>query len=197
LIGCVVLALIAFRLGWGVLGSPRSRFADFLRPWAVVRSYVVELVRLSPPRHAGHNPLGGWMVALLLAACFATAATGLFSGGDGGAGPFAASVFGSGSEGLAGLHAVLGNFLVPLVVVHVLGVLADWLLTGDNVIRAMITGAKELDRAQAAREPPLVGHRRAIALGVVVAVLGGYLLARFPPDPDGHDAEAESGTEAG
>ena len=57
-----ILALLGFRLLWGFVGSRRSRFADFICSWGRVRAYTAELVDLAPPRHVGHNPLGGWMV---------------------------------------------------------------------------------------------------------------------------------------
>ena len=38
--GYFLLVAIVFRLGWGVIGSTHARFADFVRPWSVVRSHV-------------------------------------------------------------------------------------------------------------------------------------------------------------
>ncbi len=75
------------------------------------------------------------------------------------------------------LHEGLANALIPLIVIHLLGVLADWVLTKDNIVWAMITGRKELEDAEAAREAPLVGNRRAAALAALVALAGGLLIA--------------------
>ncbi len=55
--------------------------------------------------------------------------------------------------------------------------LADWVLTRDNIVWAMITGRKELGDAEAAREAPLVGNWRAVALAALVALAGGLLIA--------------------
>src|SRR5262245_11271175 len=63
--GYGVAGLLFFRLIWGFIGSPRSRFADFLRPWSAVKAYTERLRRLQPTPAIGHNPLGGWMIIIL------------------------------------------------------------------------------------------------------------------------------------
>jgi len=172
--GCTALALVIFRLPWGFIGSAHSRFADFVRGFSAAAAYGRQLLRLRVPRHVGHNPLGGWMVVILLAAVAATAITGLFSAGrDGEAGPFAPA----GGRGLSDWHEILGNLVIVLVVFHVCGVLVDILLTGENIVRSMFTGRKELDEAAAALERPLVSSRRAVVPLIVAAAVGGYLLS--------------------
>ncbi len=174
--GYALLFLLAFRLPWGLVGSPRSRFADFLHAWPTVRDYSRRLIRLGPPRAIGHNPLGGWMVVVLLGTVFLTALSGLFAGNGRVAGPFVTARHGV-FEALGELHEGLANALIPLIVIHLLGVLADWVLTRDNIIWAMITGRKKLDDAEAAREASLAGNRRAVALAALVALAGGLLIA--------------------
>jgi cytochrome b len=53
-----VLALVLFRLVWGVLGSQTARFSDFLGGFAAIQKYLVH----RESKSVGHNPLGGWMV---------------------------------------------------------------------------------------------------------------------------------------
>ena len=59
--GMVALALVAFRIGWGVLGSHYARFTQFVRgPRAVLQS-------IREPVHApGHSPLGALSIICLL-----------------------------------------------------------------------------------------------------------------------------------
>src|ERR1700688_4104574 len=83
--GYAIAGLILFRLAWGFVGSPRSRFADFLHGWPVVKRYSWRLLRLDPPHSIGHNPLGGWMIAVLIATASGMIATGLFAAGRGAA----------------------------------------------------------------------------------------------------------------
>ena len=140
--GYVVLCLVLFRILWGFVGNERARFSDFVANWPTVRRYAAGLARLKPVRYVGHNPLGGWMILLLLIVLLAIVATGLLG---------AAGIRGSLLEGLLtraqahrfeGIHEALANVLYILVGIHVAGVLVDMLLTRENLIRAMIDGQK-------------------------------------------------------
>jgi cytochrome b len=175
--GYGVLFVIGFRVPWGFIGSRHSRFSDFVVSWTRVKAHARALVLdLEAPRSVGHNPLGGWMIVVLLAVTLLTALTGLFAGDEEAAGPYAAAA-GWLSEPLGALHEALADLLIPLIVLHVVGVLVHWLLSGENVIRAMIDGHKDLDADTAAAEPRLVRTWRALAVLVVVAFLGGYVIA--------------------
>jgi len=179
--GYVALLLVLFRLGWGVFGSAHSRFTDFVYSWRKVGSYCAQLLRLKPPRYVGHNPLGGWMVLALLAVIVAASVTGMFTASeDGGGGPYAGLI---GGEGLYELHETLGNALIVLVVVHVLGVVADWILTRENLVAAMITGRKHMDETAASREPATIPTGRSLPIVIVVLAIGVYLLVISPPGP--------------
>lgn len=157
------LALVAFRLVWGVIGSRHSRFGDFIRPWSEVRAYARRLAVLRPPAFTGHNPLGGWMIVLLLVMTAATALTGVLS----------LSV-----HAFEDLHEGIANTLLILAGIHVLGVLVDWLLTGDNLVRAMVTGVKTpaVDRP-VAPESPFVPGWRGVAAGALTVALWVWLVA--------------------
>jgi cytochrome b len=175
--GYALFLLVLFRLMWGLIGSRHSRFGDFVHPWSKVRSYVGRLLSLSPPRHVGHNPLGGWMILLLLATVLGVALTGMAAGAPLGApGILPAGVPRALAEIMEEIHEGLANFLILLAVVHVIGVLAGWLFTGENLIRAMITGDKQLDEAAAADEPAPVGLWRAVPLLLLLVLLGYYML---------------------
>jgi len=174
--GYVVALLLAFRLVWGFVGSVHSRFSDFVYSRRSVRDYVRQLLRLAPPRFVGHNPLGGWMVILMLAVLAGTVVTGLFSGDDdGGAGILLPLIAAPRGEGLAEVHEFFGDFIIVLATIHVLAVFVDWFLTGDNLVKAMITGRKRLDDEQARKQRPLAGGWRSAIVAAVVAGLGAVL----------------------
>lgn len=167
--GYALTAALLFRLVWGFCGSRHSRFSDFVRPWRDVRAYALALLRLRPPPSVGHNPLGGWMVLALLATLALIAATGLFSakGTTGIAGPLAQLLPRATARAIGETHEALFDVLMVLVVIHVFGVLTEILLTGDNLIRAMITGRKELTESEARREGALVSPLWAVLVVVV------------------------------
>jgi cytochrome b len=174
--GYVVALLLVFRLVWGFAGSVHSRFSDFVYSRGAVTAYAKQLLRLKPPRFVGHNPLGGWMVILMLAVLVGTVATGLFSGDDdGGAGILLPLIAAPGGEGLAEIHEFFGNFIIVLAVIHVLAVAVDWLLTRDNLVMAMLTGRKQLDDDEAARQKPLASGWRGAIVAAIVAGVGAIL----------------------
>ena len=175
--GYAVLGLLVFRLAWGFIGSPRSRFRDFVHRWPVVGAYLRRLVRFDPPHSVGHNPAGGWMVTALLAILATMIATGLLASGRHGAGPLAAFVPVAWTAIAGNLHELVSNLLIGLVVVHVAGVAAEWLMTGDNLVRAMINGRKKLAADVAARERPVAPAWRAALVGLVAVALVGALVA--------------------
>jgi cytochrome b len=177
--GYLVTLLLVFRLIWGVIGSPRSRFRDFVHGRQVVGDYVRRLFALDPPRYVGHNPLGGWMVVLMLIVLSLTVLTGLFSGEKvGPAGLLFSVASGPGSEGLGEVHEVFANVILILAVVHICGVLADWWLTGENLVSAMISGVKQLDETSASAEKPTAPTWRMIVAAGLVAVAGALLFAK-------------------
>jgi cytochrome b len=165
--GYGIAGLLVFRLFWGFIGSRHSRFSDFVRPWPRLRDYLKRLMRFDPPHSTGHNPVGGWMILALIFFLLLMILTGLFGANRRAAGPLA-SWLGAGTAGLAGgLHSLLSSLLIGLVVVHIAGVFGEWLLTGENLIRAMVTGLKRLPAAEAAGEPPPAPIWRAALIGIL------------------------------
>src|SRR5262249_56972364 len=65
--GCTALALVLFRIVWGLIGSRHSLFADFVRsPRVVLRDLRASLQRRRDS-HTGSDPLAGWVVSARLA----------------------------------------------------------------------------------------------------------------------------------
>jgi cytochrome b len=130
--GYTVLGLIAFRLVWGFVGPEHARFSDFVPAPARLRAYLASLVRGRPERHLGHNPAGGVMILLLLAAVLLAAGSGWLMTMD----RF------WGKDWVEELHEAAAYFALLLVGVHVAGVVVSSLLHRENLVRAMITGKK-------------------------------------------------------
>jgi cytochrome b len=176
--GYGLLAALLFRLVWGFAGSHHSRFSDFIRPWSDVKVHALALLRLRPHPYVGHTPIGGWMILTLLGMLTLIGVTGLFAAGDEGAagGPLAEFLPRWLAHGIAEFHEGLFNVLLGLVVFHTLGVLTETVLTGDNLLRAMLTGRKTVSEAQARREGGVVAPFWAL---IVVMVSGAAVWLAF------------------
>jgi cytochrome b len=149
--GYVVLALVAVRLIWGLVGSRHARFRDFVPRPRELLGYLKSLLRGQPRRYLGHNPAGGAMIVLMLAMLVLTGGSGWLSTTD---------AF-WGVEWVENLHAAAANLTVVLVFAHVAGVVFSSLQHRENLVLAMITGRK---RAEAAPEPDYEPHRREITV---------------------------------
>lgn len=141
-LGYTVLGLVALRLLWGVVGSRHARFAEFVPSPRRLARYAGDVVARREARHLGHNPAGGAMIVLLLAALAAIGITGWLQTTD----RF------WGSELLEEVHETLANGTLVLIGLHVAGVLYSSLRHRENLVLAMFTGRK---RAEAGASPAL------------------------------------------
>jgi cytochrome b len=155
-VGYVILALVAARLLWGLVGTRHARFASFVKGPRTVLRYLKDMVLLRAPATVGHNPAAAVMIVALLIALAATGVTGLMLHGAGNAaGPLAGLMapYGVLEDPLEDVHEFFAGLTLGLVGFHVAGVLFSSLLHRENLIRAMITGRKRVqrDEAEAAR----------------------------------------------
>ena len=137
--GATVLAVAAFRLPWGLIGSRYARFADFVRGPAAVKDYLLSLLRLQPEHHLGHNPAGGWAIVALLVLAILTGLAGWATYND------------LGGQWLEEVHEALAATMLTVVIVHVAGVLSGSLVHGENLVRAMVDERKDGVPEQAIR----------------------------------------------
>lgn len=161
--GYIIIGLLVFRIVWGFVGPPVSRFRAFIYGPAETWRYAKAFVTRHPVHYKGHNPLGSLMVFALLTFIGLTCWTGLEVYALEGRGPLAqagdfliANVYASSEDheiisGRKGahvfwedLHEIFANFTVFLIILHILGVVAASIVHGENLIKAMITG--KLDR---------------------------------------------------
>jgi cytochrome b len=132
-IGWVMVVLLVLRIVWGLVGSERAaRFSSFVRGPGAVLAYARAMLQRRAPRFVGHNPLGGWMVVVLMLTLSAIAFTGWLLGTD--------AFFGS--ELMEELHEALAYGLLGLVALHVAGVIYTGSHQRENLVRAMLSGRK-------------------------------------------------------
>lgn len=173
LFGYAALALVLFRLVWGLVGSESARFSSFVRGPVAVAGYLRSLADRAPDRARTHNPLGGWAVLALLGLVLAQAATGLFANDDIlFRGPLFPLVGKELSDRLTVWHYRISDALLVLVAAHVVAVLLYRFVLGHDLITAMVTGRKRLPASVA---PPRLA--RPLAAAVAFAAAAGAVWA--------------------
>lgn len=172
--GYALLALLLFRLLWGFVGSETARFTHFLRGPEAVAKFLGEVLRPGPERRAGHNPLGGWAVMLLIVLLAVQGVSGLYSSDEIALfGPLSGTVSADVVELMNEIHAFDQNLILGVIVVHVIAVFWHMLYKKETLIRAMFSGRKELPVDPALRFAPawLAWLIAAIAAAIVWGVV--------------------------
>ena len=173
--GYLILLIVLYRIAWGVIGGEHARFVNFIRPWADVKAHLESVLRLSPPACLGHNPTGGWMIILMLVTLILVVMTGMMAAvGESVSIPFFNGLPRYVAKAAEEVHEGAANVMMVMVGIHIIGVLVESLLSGENLIRSMINGRKY--RPAGTPDSRRVGTWRAILLTVIVTALGAYLL---------------------
>jgi cytochrome b len=133
-LGYAALAIVAVRFVWGFIGSRYARFGDFVRSPGKTLRYLWAVVVHREPHYVGHNPLGGWMIVMLLATTAVICGTGWLYTTD--------AYWGVAWVGE--LHEGATDFLIVLVALHVAGVVYTSIRQKENLVKAMITGTKRV-----------------------------------------------------
>lgn len=169
-LGQLALALLAFRLLWGLVGGHWSRFAAFpLRPQA----FADFLRGQGDARlHTGHNPLGSLSVLVLLALLSMQILSGLVSNDDiAFAGPLSHLVSNASVAAATAFHKTWGKLLMlGWVLLHLAALIAHrW--RGHRLVPAMVHGDKTL--AQPAPSSRDDGRTRLLAALLLALCLAG------------------------
>ena len=156
-LGYCVLALLVFRLVWGLVGGRWSRFSTFLySPGRLVR-YLRGTPH--PEDGVGHSPLGALSVFGLLGVVAAQVATGLLSDDEiAFAGPLTRFVSNAVVGQATSYHKEIGQFLVlGLVGLHLLAVIFYVVVRKQRLGRPLVGGDKDLPApAPAARDDAVI-----------------------------------------
>lgn len=175
--GYAVLTLVLFRILWGFVGSTHARFSDFIYGPRALIGYIKTLPSRTAAKFAGHNPLGGISVVLILLCVLAQAGTGLFANDDIiNEGPLFKHVSKELSDWLTTIHKYNFNVLLTLIGVHVAAVLYYLIYKSENLIKPMFTGRKHLP-AGTAQAPMCSPVLAVVALAVCAA--GVWFLIRY------------------
>ena len=168
--GSVLLGLFVFRLVWGVIGGSTARFSQFVAmPWTVLN-------HLNPntpsAKKAGHNPLGGYSVLIMLVLLGVQLGTGLFAVDVDGLESGHLSHLVSFDQGRAAsaFHGLSFNLLLVVIGLHILAILFYRFVRRRNLVTPMITGRDHELSANVAPLRPASPLWLLLAIGIAAAV---------------------------
>ncbi|MBX3645494.1 MAG: cytochrome b/b6 domain-containing protein [Rubrivivax sp.] len=177
--GYTVLALLVFRLLWGLVGGRWSRFASFIYAPASLRRYLRGQSRAADHHEVGHSPLGALSVFALLALLIAQVGTGLVADDEiANVGPLNRFVSSRVADLATTWHKVYGEGLLwVLVGLHVTAVLVYQLAMKRDLLRPMIRGDKRLPPGTPASADGLATRLLALAILALCVALAGWVAA--------------------
>jgi cytochrome b len=171
-LGYLMLGLVGFRVLWGIIGSPYSRFASFWFGPKAALAYLRQLRAGHVARHVGHNPAGSLAIYLLLLLALVASITGILSlGGEEQQGVASGWMSLAQSRAFKKLHSLSTMAMLLVVIGHIAGVLVESFLHHENLARSMVTGSKLADATTPAARPrwPV-----AMLLLVLMTSFGGW-----------------------
>lgn len=131
-VGYAVLALVAIRILWGLIGPKTARFSSFMPERGEVVAQISDIATRRRRTHLGHTPLGALMIVNLLATMVAIGVTGHM---------MTTNTF-WGVEWVEEAHEIFVSWAEISIIAHIAAVFFETWRTGVNLPRAMVTGRK-------------------------------------------------------
>jgi len=138
-LGITALAMLTFRIIWGLFGPRYARFSQFVCGPVTVWRYISTITQQT--HHTpGHNPLGALSVIAMLAIIGVQAVSGLFANDDIlTQGPFAQFVSDSTSALMTGVHQFNEKLVFLVIGMHLIAIFV-YTAKGQKLITPMICG---------------------------------------------------------
>lgn len=178
-LGYFTLGLIIFRVIWGFVGSDYARFSQFICGPKAAFGYLTTLFKQDSVAHAGHNPLGGLVVIVMLALIAVQAVSGLFMTDDIFLdGPWHSAVEDGTLDTMAFLHNNVFNILLAVIALHIAAIGFYAIYKKQKLAPAMIHGKKQT------REKGITSSRllAAIIVALISAGIVYYVVEVAPPE---------------
>ena len=144
-IGYIALGFLALRLFWGVIGPKNARFSSFPVSLSAAMRHISRLRRAWHPKYRSHNPLGALMVYALWGILVVVSLTGIAlqnapipENED----RYSAEINHESETFIEELHKAAASFLLLLAALHVGSVVLKSRLSGQNLVRPMISGRR-------------------------------------------------------
>ncbi|MGH8848132.1 MAG: cytochrome b/b6 domain-containing protein, partial [Polaromonas sp.] len=172
--GYSVLALLLFRIIWGLVGGRWSRFGAFIYAPQSVIDYLKGQGR--PEHGVGHSPVGAGSVFAMLGFLVAQVGTGLFSDDEiAFAGPLTRFVSNATVSLATNYHKNIGKWvLLALVLLHIAAIIF-YLRRKHNLVGAMLHGDKELVVAAPSSRDDTASRLAALLILAVCAALAYWV----------------------
>ncbi len=186
LAGYGIGVLILFRFVWGIIGSHYARFSNFRFSFRTLIDHTQGILKGNGGGYIGHNPAGALMVFALLMTLAALTITGIIvQGGQENQGMLAALINYKTAITARQVHEILFFILLAMIIGHLAGVMLESLLSKVNLVRAMVTGRKELNfpALPITYEPKEIRSRASISFLLILSLSGTafWFLTRLPP----------------
>ena len=146
--GIATLALLVFRLVWGLIGPRYARFQSFLPSIRAAWGHLRHATK-TQMRQAGHNPLGAWSVYAMLGLLLVQASTGLFVSDDiMYQGPLSVLVSNDMVSRLTSLHKLGEWTIFTMLGLHIVAI-GFYSLKGHGLVGPMIHGDANTEQLHA------------------------------------------------
>jgi len=182
-LGYLALALLMFRLIWGVVGTKHSQFRHFMCSPQTIIHYLRSNLPQEPP---GHNPLGSLMVIAMLGLVLLQVVSGLFVDDEiFTTGPYFNTLGGEFDALMNAIHHNAFDFISVAVVLHVVAIIYYQRVKQKNLTMPMITGYKSQFEV---RPNEAIKSSRIVLALIVAIVCAGFVywlvVVNAPPVDD-------------
>ena len=172
-IGYILMALIIFRVLWGIFGSYTARFTQFLVPPSKVLDYLKRAEKT--PQAPGHNPVGGYSVLLMLTLISIQIATGLLCDDEIMLSGPLSQYFSQVTISISNqIHAINAKLLIVVIGVHTVVICWYQIIKKIDLITPMVTGFSRNIEGSKAHDPVL--EKPILAACLIAASVGVVLV---------------------
>ena len=154
--GYTAVALVLFRVVWGIVGTRYARFSQFIKGPTETIHHIKSLLTGNQHPGLGHNPAGALAMISLMILIVLIGLTGYWS---------VKEFLG---DFMSGAHEAIANLALVVVVIHIAAAIIMSFMQKENLVRSMFTGNKQGSPGQAIRYPMYL-------VGIGLAVVWGYI----------------------
>lgn len=176
--GHCVLALIIFRVIWGVVGSRTALFHSFIKGPGTILNYLQNPSSEKFKGIIGHSPIAALSVIAMLVVISVQVGTGLISDDEILLqGPLAQYVSGEMSYQATTYHGINAKLIIGLIVLHLAAIAFYRFIKKDDIVKPMVTGRKNVSEEFAQHVQPMdkTKHLRA-AMAILISIAIAYFV---------------------